>query len=644
MKQTRCSGFSASSLAALMIAAALWLGASGGALAEIQVTAEVSRDVVTIGANLTYTIQISSTENIDTRLLNIEKMPSFEGLRLVSSSPNVANRMQFVNGAGSYSCTLAWSLAAEKEGTGTIGAGEIRYGGRKHALPACQVKVVTAEQAGTLPPELKDKGILPANTDDASINKQLEGRVFARLLISNPNPYLQETVVVSCAVYGDSMDLLRLMMNFGWNPPAWGDFFVEPVDLGSQLSVRPVPFGGRQYYEVIVAQFLLTPTKVGKTEIPFTQAEARVRVQTGRRSFQDGFDSFGGFPDFFSQTTIPVRMPIKGQTIEVKPLPAEGRPASFQNAVGQFSFAGRVDRTSMTEDDLLTLRLEVGGQGYLGSIAQPVLPDLPGWSQVGCQTKTEALGQSKSQGGKKIFEVLLRPEKAGALSIPAIPYSFFDPSKGRYSEQTAGPFNVQVAKGKEQKLIVTGPQGVAGPKPSGAQFFGEQIAYIRTELAGQAASLPLYRQPWYLPLQVLPLILISGALGIRARRDYLDRHADRLRVRGAGSRARRELREASAVLRKQNLDAFYQTLGEALRGYLATKLKRSAAGLTLEEMERSCLEKGVSTEAAAALRTLLETCDQARYVASVGGETDARETLNRTESLLRELDKARWGK
>ena len=642
MKQARCSGFSASSLAALMIAAALWLGASGGAFAEVQVTAEISRNVVTIGSSLTYTIQISSSENIDTRLLNIEKMPSFQGLRLVSSSPNIGNRMQFVNGAGSYSCTLRWSLVAEKEGTGTIGAGEIRYGGRTYPLPAGQVKVVAAEQAGTLPPELKDKGILPANTDDANINKQLEGRLFARLLISNPNPYLQETVVVSCAVYGDEMNLLRQMVNFGWHPPAWGDFFAEQVDLGNQLSVRPVPFGGRQYYEVIVTQFLLTPTKVGKTGIPLTQAQANILVRTSRPSFEDDF--FGGFPDPFSQRTIPIRMPIKGQTVEVKPLPTEGRPASFQNAVGQFSFAGRVDRSSMTEDDLLTLRLEVGGQGYLGSIAQPALPDLPGWSQVGCQTKTEALGQSKSQGGKKVFEVLLRPGKTGALSIPAIPYSFFDPSKGRYTEQTAGPFNVQVAKGKEQKLIVAGPQGLAAPRPNGAQFFGEQIAYIRTELAGQAASLPLYRQPWYLPLQLLPLILISGALGIRARREYLDRHADRLRVRGAGSRARRELRDASAALRKQDLDAFYQTLGEALIGYLATKLKRSAAGLTLEEMERSCLEKGVSAEAAAALRTLLETCDQARYVASSGGETDAREILSRTESLLRELDKAGWGK
>lgn len=642
MKQARCSGFSASSLAALVIAAALWLGASGGALAEIQVTADVSRSVVAIGAGLTYTIQISSTESIDTRLLSIEKMPTFEGLRLVSSSPNVGNRMQFVNGAGSYSYTLTWSLVAEKEGTGTIAAGEIRYGGRKYALPAGQVKVMSAEQAGALPPELKDKDILPANTDDANINKQLEGKLFARLLISNPNPYLQEIVVVKCAVYGDSMDLLRLMGRFGWNPPSWGDFFAEQVDLGNQLSVRPVQFGARQYYEVIVAQFLLTPTKVGKTEIPFSQAQAYIQVRTNRRTFEDDF--FGGFPDPFSQASIPVRMPIKGQAIEVKPLPTEGRPASFQNAVGQFSFAGRVDRTSMTEDDLLTLRLEVGGQGYLGSVAQPVLPDLPGWRQVGCQTKTEALGQSKSEGGKKIFEILLRPGKAGALGIPAIPYSFFDPSKGRYTEQTAGPFSIQVAKGKEQRLIMTGPQGVVASTPKDAQFFGEQIAYIRTELAGKAASVPLYRQPWYLPLQLLPLLLVGGAFGIRQRRDYLDRHADRLRVRGAGSRARRELREASAALRKQNLDAFYQTLGEALRGYLATKLKRSAAGLTLEEMERSCLEKGVSAEAAAALRTLLETCDQARYVASGGGETDAREILNRTESLLRELDKVGWGK
>ncbi|HBF33365.1 TPA: hypothetical protein DDW35_02250, partial [Candidatus Sumerlaeota bacterium] len=297
-------------------------------------------------------------------------------------------------------------------------------------------------------------------------------------------------------------------------------------------------------------------------------------------------------------------------------------------------------------DDLLTLVLEVGGQGYLGSISQPKLPKLDGWKDVGTQSKTEAAGKSKSFGGKKIFEVLLRPEKTGTLTIPQITYATYDTEQKKYVEQTAGPFQVQVAKGKGRPLLIAGstatpaPATAAKSEANAPQFFGEQLAYIHPDLPTFAAApTPLYRRDWYIPICLLSLAWVALAGLWRFWRNYTATHATDLKERSAGGKARKELREAGSALHAKKLDEFYLKLGEAVRGYLGVKLNRSASGLTLDEIARTLGERGVDAETATSTRDLLETCDQARYMPGAQTEDSARELLNRAESLLKMLDK-----
>jgi hypothetical protein len=252
----------------------------------------------------------------------------------------------------------------------------------------------------------------------------------------------------------------------------------------------------------------------------------------------------------------------------------------------------------------------------------------------------------KSLQGKKIFEIVLRPERHGKLTIPAVPYAFFDPAQERYIEQTAGPFTIDVAKGKERTLVVAGPSGAPQEAQKATRVIAERLAHIHTALPPLGASAAFHRSPLFLPLQIVPLLMLGMAAGLKSWKRRRETHRDALRVRAAGSRARRELKGASAALRENDNEGFHRLLAEALRGYLATKLGRSATGLTLEEIEQACLDRGVEGPRAAALRGLLERCDQARYLSARGlrapsaSPDDPRGLLDEADHLLRELDKA----
>jgi hypothetical protein len=624
-------------LTAALAAGLIALAGHDAHASDLQVQAEVSQTLLTPGAQVDYTITLTSDTGAPAvNRVAITKMPQFENLRLLTPRPGSSSESSGVNGVWTHKLRLTWSLAATQEGAAKVTAAQVQYDGKPYDLPEIAIKV-TKDQATALPEELIQANVLPAQTKEPAIDAQLAGKLFTRLIVSNPKPYLQETIVAECQLYIDG-SILNAVSNAAFATPSWGGFYVADGKIANPQP-RPVTLGGRRYQVVTIGRLLLTPTRTGTIEMPLSEAQCIVTVQSRNSSFEDQF-----FGNMFGQQ-LQVRLPMAATKIEVRPLPTEGRPASFQNAVGQFAFAARVDRTAMTEDDLLTLRCEIGGEGFLGSVAAPRLPELSGWELAGpAQAKTEAAGGNSAQQGKKVFEFVLRPHGAGPHTVPAIAYAFFDSAQQRYVEQTQGPFQVAVAKGQDRPLLVSGAQGSPGAATGGQtsnvpDIFGERLAYIHTAVP-RAAALPppLYARGSFATLALGPLVLLGLAFGARGWHDFREENRDRLTVRSAGARARRELRGAAAALARNDLDACPAQISEAMRHYLATKLGRSAAGMTLDEVEASVRERGLAEDAAQELRRLLERCDQARYAPGSADAEATRRVYDDAAAWLLRLD------
>lgn len=131
-------------------------------------------------------------------------------------------------------------------------------------------------------------------------------------------------------------------------------------------------------------------------------------------------------------------------SIKVLPLPNRGKPSSFSGMVGSYKFSANLDRTNLKMGDSLTLTFNISGDGAIGEIANPKLPELRNirW-EISEAKANKNIEDSKVVTSKEI-KAMLYPQSTGTFKIPAITYSWFNPAIKRYEKASAGPWTIEV--------------------------------------------------------------------------------------------------------------------------------------------------------------------------------------------------------
>lgn len=122
--------------------------------------------------------------------------------------------------------------------------------------------------------------------------------------------------------------------------------------------------------------------------------------------------------------------------LSVRELPAAGRPAGFQGAVGEFSVLARTSVAAVPLGGTFTLEVEVAGTGNLDRVPPLAWPELPGCVVQGLV--------EQRQPGLRIgrFDVLAVRE--GAIGLPPLSYVFFSPAQDAYRTAQTAPLPLQV--------------------------------------------------------------------------------------------------------------------------------------------------------------------------------------------------------
>ena len=209
---------------------------------------------------------------------------------------------------------------------------------------------------------------------------------------------------------------------------------------------------------------LVTAPKAGQFDFPVSLVEGNVyRV-----------DDYG--VKQYQQPKISAESPPV--SITVTPFPSQGRPTSFNGAVGTFSSitATLNSPKEVTLGDKITLGIDITGTGSMETVPLPELCCQPGFS--GFFQQSDLPPVEKVSGKSKHFDVELRPLALGIPAIPSIEFSYFDPATKTYnalhseplpiaiSDNADAPVNPAAAKAaaadnswKEQ------PQTIPGPTP-----------------------------------------------------------------------------------------------------------------------------------------------------------------------------------
>lgn len=232
----------------------------------------------------------------------------------------------------------------------------------------------------------------------------------------------------------------RLGTNIGtvsW-PSFEGFEIVENATPGYRADSR-LFIDGRTYNALSVRQMTLFPNRDGNLVIEPGTVE--VQVLTKERSFGPRPPEWPTYSSFVL-TSDPV-------TLEVLPLPVEGRPDSFEWHVGTLEVVSWLNRTSAAIGDTVTIEVEVTVDGYMRGLPDPEIEFPSGFEVLTVRTRYATPDRDGLSGTRtSIYRLVAVAE--GTYEIPAVEMSYFDPEAGAYGTSRGQPFTVTVVFAGEE--------------------------------------------------------------------------------------------------------------------------------------------------------------------------------------------------
>lgn len=144
------------------------------------------------------------------------------------------------------------------------------------------------------------------------------------------------------------------------------------------------------------------------------------------------------------------RVESNSATLHVLPFPTQGKPPSFNGALGEsLDFeTSLLSSDKINVGDKIVLLIKMSGQGQLDNMPMPEVCCQPGYS--GFFRLSDLPPVEQVTGNTKTFKVEMRPLNASIKEIPPLEFSFFDPKKKAYTTKRSAaiPLAVLSLKGK----------------------------------------------------------------------------------------------------------------------------------------------------------------------------------------------------
>ncbi len=584
------------------------------AAADIQVDTALSSGEIHEGESFIFTVIVSGPM----RGSEAPAIPEMKDFALANTSSS--SNFSFINGKTSSTKTYRYTLIPLSVGTFTIPAIPVTVKGKVYRSRPQLVSVMPSGNSGA------KRQAAPVAVDDAAVDEDRSSgagndKVFIRSWLDTKRVYVGQQLVHHFA-------LLRLpTVSFLGTPqysrPDFTGFWAEP--LGDEISgYRKVQ--GRNYAVTELRQALF-PSQPGELEIGAATVHLRLR---DRSRFE--FFSFDSGPEKVLRT--------KALTVEVLPLPSEGKPADFSGTVAaKLRLNLRVDAGPYEVGQPVTVTMILSGEGNPRTFAEPVFEAGEDFKSYDSELQSKSNVDQQRIRVEKRFTRIVVPKRDGELVLPAVDYNWFDPEDGRYRSTSTKDRSLTVAPSSSDALE---PVVFSDFSPERVEMLGQDIHHIQTDppLAGDGRRFP--RSSGFWTFLLLPWPLLLGAWIWQRRRDALRADAAGFRARGARKSAGRGLDAAVAARATGNAEAFGAELSAALRGYLTDRLALSG-GFTDDDAAQALQGAGVGETLRDDALKLMKDCDHARYAPGAEQAERMDALLDRSRRLFVDLDGATRG-
>lgn len=550
---------------------------------QIKFEAEVSKNNLGVNENL----RVDFKMNKDGDNFN---PPSFDGFRVVGG-PNQSVSNSWINGVRSFTKTYSYFLTPIKKGKFTIGQASIEIDGDIYKTLPVQIQVSEAVQSSLSP-----------GSPSSVLNDDIE----LNIEVSKSETYLNEPISVEFKLlFNPKINVTNLGEI---DSPEFNNFWSQNIKI-PRLEIKSTSYKGQRYNYVTWKRALLFPQKSGNLELLPLTLDVTVDVPTNRRDF------FGNV--IYTQTSKKVSS--KKKNIKVKEFPSEGKPESFNGAVGKFDVSLFSSKSELKATESFQLELKVNGRGNLKLFSLPEIKVPSSLEKYDPEFKEDIKSSISGMNGQISNTYTIVPQFQGKYPIPAVEFSYFDPEAKKYVTIKTNESIVDVTEGPMNSDF-TNNSGLSSNQNNTIQTIG-QFNYIK--LSSKFSSINskklLDSKLWLYTLLSIPfLIFIVILLLIKVTRksisdsDLITKNAEKL--------ARKYLENAKIDI--SNKESFYSSLDQALFNFFKSKYMIRKEDFSKDKIKSILIKENISEKVINDVIELIESCEIARYTPASSDDMD----------------------
>jgi hypothetical protein len=430
----------------------------------------VDQDRISVGDELVYTARAVSQSSEPMSLT----IAPFNGFEIVSRSERTEVSL---SGGPIRTTVLEVRLRALRPGRWQVGPARVTQGSEMAEAAALVVDVEpsAAVAATTLNPRLRS---LLERTPPPP-----RGKAAVALVVSADTVRVGEQVDVVTAAWFPRDLRLQLRRPPTLQPPVIDGVWSYPQAAPSGIAVTR-NIGGIAY-DLFVAHQVVFPLVAGTIAIP--RAMLKYSTPLALQFFSQ--------EERFALTSLP-------ESLTVRALPTEGRPADFNGAVGTgLRVERRITPPTAHPGEGVAVELVLSGVGNSALWPPPAI-QWPRTARAYADRVDERVTTLDGRlGGVKTFRYLVVPDSVGPLTLPPVSYSYYDLAARVYRSTGTGVASLPVAAGSESASSAALPPALL---PGGSPALARRVAQAVPDW-GWAAIL------------LLPPLAIFGR-GLRPRR------------------------------------------------------------------------------------------------------------------------------
>ncbi len=572
----------------------------------IEVSSYVNKTTLGIDEELILTFEVRGE---DISKVGEPEIPSFDRFELIGTSSSSSTSINIINGKMTREVTkqYTYTLQPTEIGTAIIPSIKVKYKGKELSTNVIKVTITKASDRARQRPSPSSGRSKPTPS------QKLGDNIFIEVLVSKQNVMLGESITVSYKLYS-TYDLQNISPE---EMPTFKGFYKEETYQAQSISPRIEVKKGRRFYSMLLNRFTLFPTQEGHLSI--TPMKLICTIELPPKNWFD----FG--------STKRVRVNSRSIYINVKPLPIEGRPDNFKDAVGEFHIQASVNKNVVKAGDALTYTMIISGSGNIKMLQPPKLEELPNFRIFDPEIRNEISATNAGIDGRKIVKYLIVPLEKGNYTIPAVIFPYYDPGAHKYVVKHTEPIDIVVEK-SDKKYILSGKDFAKRD----IKILGTDIAFIKLDDNIKNFRLA-YESPVYILLLLLSLLSIPIVLIYQKDRErrYVD--SGYLRSRMAKKILRKYLQQAEEERKKGNTKAFFADAENGLVKYITDKLNISCGATTRDELISLLQKNNIEKDSVEMIKDFFNFCDLVRFSPQNFSQTDIEEQYEKLKKIIKEL-------